>query len=132
MVAPFELAGGYLTDFTHLGRVKAGLARQHLQNLESPTALSVLKPKNPTMLLYNVLGLMLLVLALRIRSQIYLLLRFIWSCFLAPIGHGTAQKDRLDKFYGSQAEIYDATRGRLLRGREDMLRLTARDRKSVV
>lgn len=126
MGAPFEMAGAYFQDFTHLGRVKTGLARQYIQQLEFHAAsFSVMRTDKPPMLLYNLFGFLLLVLALRMRSQIYLLLRFVWSCFLAPIGHGTAQKDRLDKFYGSQAEIYDATRGRLLRGREDMLRLTA-------
>lgn len=62
---------------------------------------------------------------LRTRKQVYLLLRFAYSCFLAPIGRSGAQKDRLDTFYTSQANIYDATRGRLLKGREEMLRLAA-------
>jgi betaine lipid synthase len=65
------------------------------------------------------------VVVLQTRKQIYLLLRFAYSCFLAPIGHSTVQKDRLDAFYKSQASIYDATRGRLLKGREEMLRLAA-------
>lgn len=125
MVGPFEQAVGYYDTFAHLGRVKTGAARHYFQQLEAPMTISSISPNNPSSLLYSILGLVVLVLGLRIRSQIYLLVRFIWSCFLAPIGHGTAQKDRLDKFYGSQAEIYDATRGRLLRGREDMLRLTA-------
>lgn len=62
---------------------------------------------------------------LQTRKQTYLLLRFAYSCFIAPIGHSTVQKDRLDNFYKSQASIYDATRGRLLKGREEMLRLAA-------
>ena len=65
------------------------------------------------------------VVLLQTRKQVYLLLRFAYSCFLAPIGHSTVQKDRLDAFYKSQASIYDATRGRLLKGREEMLRLAA-------
>lgn len=59
------------------------------------------------------------------RKQIYLFARFAYSCFVAPIGHSTEQKGRLDAFYSSQATIYDATRSRLLKGREDMLRLAA-------
>ena len=65
------------------------------------------------------------VILLQTRKQVYLLLRFAYSCFLAPIGHSAQQKDRLDAFYTSQASIYDATRGRLLKGREEMLRLAA-------
>lgn len=56
------------------------------------------------------------------------LLLFCYSCFLKP--HATAgetgtQQDALESFYGSQAGIYDATRGTLLKGREDMLALVA-------
>lgn len=64
-------------------------------------------------------------LVINTRKQLYLLARFAYSCFLAPIGHTAEQKNRLDKFYKSQASIYDATRSRLLKGREEMLRLTA-------
>ncbi|CAG8572399.1 12315_t:CDS:2, partial [Cetraspora pellucida] len=52
-------------------------------------------------------------------------LKFIYSCFLKPIGNNADQKSRLDSFYEDQAEVYDATRGRLLRGRLTMLKLTA-------
>ncbi|KAJ7594816.1 hypothetical protein C8J56DRAFT_927718 [Mycena floridula] len=51
-------------------------------------------------------------------------LRFIWYCFLRPIG-GVDQKTRLEKFYKGQAEVYDATRHGLLRGRKTMLKLSA-------
>ncbi|KAF8919951.1 hypothetical protein CPB85DRAFT_734180 [Mucidula mucida] len=51
-------------------------------------------------------------------------LRFIWHCFLAPLG-ANDQKTRLDKFYHGQAEVYDATRNGLLRGRNTMLSLSA-------
>lgn len=124
-----EQLGSHLGDLrSQLPRVRS-FAREYLHHLKTPTMLSSIREggelSSTSSILYSVFALVFLVLALRIRSQIYLLLRFIWSCFLAPIGHGSAQKDRLDKFYGSQAEIYDATRGRLLRGREDMLRLTA-------
>jgi len=52
-------------------------------------------------------------------------LKFIYACFLKPIGNHADQRSRLDSFYKDQAEVYDATRGRLLRGRLTMLRLTA-------
>ncbi|CAG8734533.1 13135_t:CDS:2, partial [Dentiscutata erythropus] len=52
-------------------------------------------------------------------------LKFIYACFLKPIGNNADQRSRLDSFYEDQAEVYDATRGRLLRGRLTMLRLTA-------
>lgn len=52
-------------------------------------------------------------------------IRFIWHCFLRPLGAAETQKDRLDQFYKGQAEIYDSTRQKLLRGRETMLNLAA-------
>ncbi|TFK53663.1 S-adenosyl-L-methionine-dependent methyltransferase [Heliocybe sulcata] len=51
-------------------------------------------------------------------------LKFIWHCFLRPIGTAD-QRSRLDQFYEGQAEVYDATRNGLLRGRETMLELSA-------
>ncbi|KAF8712289.1 hypothetical protein RHS03_01090, partial [Rhizoctonia solani] len=61
-------------------------------------------------------------------------LRFVWHCFLRPLGKSANQQDRLDQFYQGQAEIYDSTRHRLLRGRKTMLKLAAahiRERKST-
>ncbi|CAK1359924.1 unnamed protein product [Cercospora beticola] len=60
------------------------------------------------------------------RSANYLF-KFAYSCFFKPhSGDGTGkQQDALESFYKSQAEIYDATRSRLLQGREDMLALVA-------
>ena len=54
-------------------------------------------------------------------------LRFCWTCFLKPhTGDASyAQQDALESFYKTQASVYDATRTRLLRGREDMLGLVA-------
>ena len=53
--------------------------------------------------------------------------RFAYSCFLKPhSGDGSgSQQDALESFYKSQASVYDATRTRLLQGREDMLALVA-------
>ncbi|EAA36182.1 hypothetical protein GE21DRAFT_2268 [Neurospora crassa] len=61
-------------------------------------------------------------------SSLKSLLLFCYSCFIKP--HATAgttgtQQDALESFYRSQADIYDATRGTLLKGREDMLALAA-------
>lgn len=55
-------------------------------------------------------------------------LRFFYASFLKPhTGDGTenGQQDALESFYKAQAGVYDATRKRLLRGREDMLGLVA-------
>jgi hypothetical protein len=54
------------------------------------------------------------------------LFKFIWSCFMKPYskseyGWGGA----LEEFYAGQADIYDATRQGLLKGRITMLRLAA-------
>ncbi|KAF2267923.1 hypothetical protein CC78DRAFT_32264 [Lojkania enalia] len=54
-------------------------------------------------------------------------LKFVYACFVKPhTGDGTGnQQDALESFYKAQADVYDATRIRLLRGREDMLGLVA-------
>lgn len=53
--------------------------------------------------------------------------RFFYVSFLKP--HTTVstngQQDALESFYSSQADAYDVTRARLLKGREDMLSLAA-------
>ncbi|GAA97150.1 uncharacterized protein L969DRAFT_92001 [Mixia osmundae IAM 14324] len=66
-----------------------------------------------------------LALALSTRRKLEPLFRFAWSCFLQPLGKHANQQQRLDKFYQSQADVYDSTRGGLLRGRHTMLKLAA-------
>lgn len=53
--------------------------------------------------------------------------KFCWNCFLKPhtSTRRAGQQDALESFYKAQARIYDATRVRLLCGREDMLALVA-------
>jgi betaine lipid synthase len=53
--------------------------------------------------------------------------RFAYACFFKPhTGDDTgSQQDALESFYKHQAAAYDATRTRLLHGREDMLSLVA-------
>lgn len=51
---------------------------------------------------------------------------FAYACFMKPHDKATGnQQDALESFYKAQASVYDATRTRLLRGREDMLSLAA-------
>jgi betaine lipid synthase len=56
---------------------------------------------------------------------------FAYNCFFKPIGTSSGkgslggQQDALESFYKGQAAIYDATRSRLLRGREEMMALAA-------
>lgn len=54
-------------------------------------------------------------------------IRFFYACFLKPHEKSGAngQQDALESFYKAQAGVYDATRKRLLCGREDMLGLVA-------
>jgi betaine lipid synthase len=54
-------------------------------------------------------------------------IRFVYGCFLKPHGGDTSgrQQDALESFYAAQAEAYDQTRERLLRGRKEMLGLVA-------
>ncbi|KAI1298971.1 hypothetical protein EDD11_006593 [Mortierella claussenii] len=66
-------------------------------------------------------------------DQIRTPLKFIYSCFLKPLGKtgdNSTQQGRLEAFYKEQAEIYDETRGGLLRGRSSMLALVAAQLKS--
>lgn len=53
--------------------------------------------------------------------------RFIYACFLKPhSGDGSgSQQDALESFYKAQAGVYDATRVKLLQGRENMLAIAA-------
>ncbi|KAJ5044962.1 hypothetical protein NUH16_001772 [Penicillium rubens] len=60
-------------------------------------------------------------------------LKFIWANFLKPHDKKAGgQQDALESFYKTQAAIYDATRRRLLCGREDMLGLVAAQMKYKV
>lgn len=52
------------------------------------------------------------------------ILVFTYNCFLKPIDKSnSSQQVALESFYKGQANIYDNTRGRLLKGRELVLRL---------
>ena len=53
--------------------------------------------------------------------------RFVYACFLKPheSDSSAGQQAALESFYKAQADVYDATRKTLLRGREDMLALVA-------
>jgi hypothetical protein len=55
------------------------------------------------------------------------LVRFVYACFLKPHDGdaSSGQQAALESFYKAQADVYDATRKTLLRGREDMLALVA-------
>ncbi|RHZ45948.1 uncharacterized protein CDV56_103267 [Aspergillus thermomutatus] len=64
---------------------------------------------------------------------IFTYLRFIYASFLKPHEKGAnGQQDALESFYKTQAGVYDATRKRLLCGREDMLGLVAAQLKYKV
>ena len=55
-------------------------------------------------------------------------IKFFYASFLKPHSSRSvtgSQQDALESFYKSQAGVYDKTRARLLRGREDMLGLVA-------
>lgn len=73
------------------------------------------------------------VLLVLLRRQLWIYWKFFYACFLKPLDRGNAadvkvlsgQQRALEGFYRTQAEIYDATRGVLLCGREDMLQLAA-------
>ncbi|MCJ1298633.1 hypothetical protein MMC08_001423 [Hypocenomyce scalaris] len=61
--------------------------------------------------------------------------RFFYASFLKPHTRdstGSGQQAALESFYEAQAGVYDSTRKRLLRGREDMLGLVAAQLKHKV
>lgn len=83
---------------------------------------------------YKVLGLSVLavtapmVLSQKVLRFVRSVLVFIWACFVKPLvakhqAKPGDQQQALEQFYGTQAHIYDATRGVLLKGREDCLKL---------
>ncbi|GES57401.1 sialidase [Aspergillus terreus] len=66
-------------------------------------------------------------------SGVFTYLKFIYATFLKPHEKGgNSQQDALESFYKTQAGVYDATRKRLLCGREDMLGLVAAQLKHKV
>ena len=70
--------------------------------------------------MFTVVALIVRTLVAAFRPQF----RYLWHILFAPIGK-VEQKERLEKFYKGQADIYDATRSGLLRGRKTMLNLSA-------
>lgn len=62
-----------------------------------------------------------------VKDTAYAYCKFVYGCFIKPhSGDATGnQQDALESFYKEQATAYDATRAKLLRGREDMLGLVA-------
>ncbi|KIY44344.1 S-adenosyl-L-methionine-dependent methyltransferase [Fistulina hepatica ATCC 64428] len=65
---------------------------------------------------------------------IYPYFRFVWHCFIRPIasGHSDQRLTPFSQFYEGQAEVYDHTRNKLLRGRETMLSLSAAHLRRLV
>ncbi|KAI8893825.1 S-adenosyl-L-methionine-dependent methyltransferase [Globomyces pollinis-pini] len=64
--------------------------------------------------------------------------RFAYNCFIKPFFHkkrsgidSNEHQERLEEFYAGQADIYDVTRRRLLRGRSTMLKLCAAQLRQV-
>ncbi|OCK87620.1 uncharacterized protein K441DRAFT_670456 [Cenococcum geophilum 1.58] len=94
-------------------------------------------PHNLISLAFFFLGIFLttvFVIAFRSRKSpseathtIHAYLKFFYACFVKPhTGDGTgSQQDALESFYKAQADVYDATRAKLLHGRDDMLGLVA-------
>ncbi|KAJ8077140.1 hypothetical protein PM082_001568 [Marasmius tenuissimus] len=94
------------------------LLRQTFESIDSPIRLTAALVV-ATCLIYVVL------------STLTPQLKFIWYCFIKPLGAHGHQKSRLDKFYEGQADVYDTTRKGLLRGRKTMLNLSAAHLRSI-
>ncbi|KAG2064754.1 hypothetical protein BDR04DRAFT_1234922 [Suillus decipiens] len=76
-----------------------------------------------TIAAFVLLGCSLTVFLLALGSALRPQLKFVWHCFIRPL-HASDQRTRLDNFYKGQADVYDATRSGLLRGRNTMLNLS--------
>ncbi|KAI5479438.1 betaine lipid synthase [Pseudohyphozyma bogoriensis] len=74
---------------------------------------------------YVLLASFLAVVVAAFASPLSVAWQFAYNCFFRPLGKSADQAGRLNKFYEKQAEIYDRTRSRLLRGRTTMLKLSA-------
>ncbi|OQD75452.1 hypothetical protein PENDEC_c007G00651 [Penicillium decumbens] len=82
------------------------------------------------LLVFALVALVLLVssqqLKVDLNQGVFTYLKFIYASFLKPHDKSVeGQQGALESFYKTQASVYDATRHRLLRGREDMLGLVA-------
>jgi len=61
------------------------------------------------------------------------LFKFMWSCFVKPFSNSDAGwGGALEGFYAGQADVYDATRKGLLKGRMTMMKLAAAHLRSGV
>jgi hypothetical protein len=50
--------------------------------------------------------------------------KFMWSCFMKPLSStDSGWSGTLERFYEGQADVYDATRQGLLKGRTTMMKL---------
>lgn len=78
----------------------------------------------------SVTAVALLMVSTRLNQVVHATGVFIWACFVKPIfnkakGKPHEQQQALEQFYQNQAHVYDATRGLLLKGREECLQLAA-------
>ncbi|KAJ1663753.1 hypothetical protein IW140_004645 [Coemansia sp. RSA 1813] len=76
-------------------------------------------------LYHRAVCLVLALVALINRKRLHVVGTFAYNCFFKRLSRHDSQQQRLNAFYEGQASVYDATRGRLLRGRKTMLRLCA-------
>ncbi|KAJ5483853.1 hypothetical protein N7539_006053 [Penicillium diatomitis] len=88
-------------------------------------------------LVFGLIGLVLLISSQKVKLDFdhgaLSYVKFFWASFLKPHDRSAeGQQGALESFYKAQASVYDATRHRLLRGREDMLGLVAAQLKYKV
>ncbi|KAJ6457070.1 hypothetical protein C8R47DRAFT_1082205 [Mycena vitilis] len=108
---------------------RQGLVKAHLSSLSSPSSEdwddSNLRMEN-RVTIATVLSLLVLAVGIGLIVQKFgAQLIFVYHCFFRRVEETKGdQKSRLDKFYEGQAEVYDATRGGLLRGRKTMIALS--------
>lgn len=101
----------------------------HVVNSQTSAKITELSERHPFATGLATIAFSLIAFFLYKIKTIARLIQFAWCCFFKPLT-GSSQSEHLDSFYKAQADIYDATRTSLLKGRETMLQLAAAELKA--
>jgi len=102
---------------------------QKLMGSVHPNKLTEMTGQHPVIAGFATIIFSVLAVIIYKAQNISRLIQFAWCCFFKPV-RGASQSENLDSFYTAQADIYDATRTALLKGRETMLQLAAAELKA--
>jgi hypothetical protein len=102
---------------------------QRLMSSVPPSKLAEMTGQHPVIAGFATIIFSVLAVVIYKAQNVSRLIQFAWCCFFKPV-RGSSQSENLDSFYTAQADIYDATRTALLKGRETMLQLAAAELKA--